>query len=335
LLDSCYTDERLELGPAIGLFGDALAPADDVNLNNVIDRYNTAMGGESVVAQLGSHWTRENLLKRARALQRKQLAGNVAAPTPSRSSSVLSQQSSTAPYRRFMSSTSPDPSTASSSNAPLYDITTPVSHRHSEHPDHAVYYADLMQEAVAVSNEKVHATYMPTSKFQAPQPSVATKVKGFLYSYLSTAKKTPSAPPKTLPHKGLPIPAPPPGVFKKPRQPIITPAPKEAAKLSAPKDLVQLHPVSAKPSMIPRPAINPKRLVELNHVPTPRPESRVSNASLRTRRDSNSSVKDLIMSFENREQNVERESLSRLSSRRVHEWYSARTGLPQKPVWRP
>lgn len=51
ILDTCYTDERLALG------GGDLAPADEVDLGRVVDRFIT-MTGEKVLAISGPSWSR-------------------------------------------------------------------------------------------------------------------------------------------------------------------------------------------------------------------------------------------------------------------------------------
>ena len=54
LLDSCYTDERLALTRS----PEALAPIDKINLEKVVDRFSTAVGGQDLVKNFGPAWTR-------------------------------------------------------------------------------------------------------------------------------------------------------------------------------------------------------------------------------------------------------------------------------------
>lgn len=61
LLDGCYTEERMALGERLGMgyLGDAgMASADDVDLENVVDRYVTLIGGQGVAEILGEPWSR-------------------------------------------------------------------------------------------------------------------------------------------------------------------------------------------------------------------------------------------------------------------------------------
>ncbi|KAL1744263.1 hypothetical protein HDZ31DRAFT_39057 [Schizophyllum fasciatum] len=82
LLDACFTRERIY----VALGGDdswdpsdanpPLADVDEVDLEKVVDRFCTEAGGD--------RWHRDALLRRAAALLKKQKAGKVAPPTPSR-----------------------------------------------------------------------------------------------------------------------------------------------------------------------------------------------------------------------------------------------------------
>ncbi|KAF9566463.1 hypothetical protein CPC08DRAFT_703800 [Agrocybe pediades] len=96
LLDACFTDERLEVGEKMRLEGaesveydeheEVLAPVDMVRVEDVVERFVTFIGGRDVAERRGEAWARTNLIERARALQKKQRAGNVAKPTTPRSS---------------------------------------------------------------------------------------------------------------------------------------------------------------------------------------------------------------------------------------------------------
>lgn len=163
-------------------------------------------------------------------------------------------------------------------------------------------------------------------------PSLASRMRGYIFSYLPRLSKPKPAPQPSVLEKGLPIP--PPEVLNKPRPPVMTPAPKPKERTAHPKELVNLAP-APKPSMIPRPTKQVRRLVDLNHVTPPVPK--VKPKIQVGRRDSGSSVKDLVQSFEvisRQEEAPERESLSRLGHRRVENWASSRVPT-QKTVWKP
>ncbi|RXW11804.1 hypothetical protein EST38_g14051 [Candolleomyces aberdarensis] len=77
VLDSCLTDERLGYSP----HAQELKPVDEIDVDNVVERFVTMAGGDDVVYAYGSSWTRDLLQQRVRALQKKQRSGNVAPPT--------------------------------------------------------------------------------------------------------------------------------------------------------------------------------------------------------------------------------------------------------------
>ncbi|KAH8083284.1 hypothetical protein BXZ70DRAFT_900722, partial [Cristinia sonorae] len=338
-LDSCYTDERIAMAEESGLPNGEMVSADEVDLDAIVDRFIELIGGESAMATLGPSWTRNDLMKRARALQRKQRSGHIAPPTPGRFGSVLSSDASTAPYRRFMSSMSPEAS-LHSSDATIAELDCPDT----PSPSH-VKYNELMDEALSITPTPVakNVSFESEARRTPPPSSIANRVKGFLFSYLPlmSKKTTPDLPKNAT---GLPIP--PADLFLRERPPIATPAPKPVAKPIPPKELVQLHPAPfpEKPSMIPRPADKkPGRLVELNHV-SPPPENkslRSSTSSIRERRDSNASVKDLVKAFETIDrQVVERGSLLDLRRQRsIQDWSATSAknghGPQQKPTWKP
>ena len=177
-----------------------------------------------------------------------------------------------------------------------------------------------------------------------PSRSIASRMKGFFFSYLpTTTKKTQTKKPPAPAHPGLPIP--PPEVFQKQRPPIATPVSKPPSKPVPPKELVQLqHAPPPKPSMIPRLSQKPKRLVELHPAPPPQPRPRSSLGIVSDRRSSSGSVKDLVRSFESLKEREERERQEEMTRLRrvksVNEWAAA-TGSRgqgqqnQKPTWKP
>ena len=218
-----------------------------------------------------------------------------------------------------------------------------------------VRYSQLLEDAIAV--EQGDSTYASHDLEDSPSQleanrtfvspllpgraahSLASKVKGLIFSYLPRSPKTAPAKQKPAPAANGPVlPVPPPEIFKQPRLPISTPAPKRTEKPAAPKDLVQLNRVPPpKPSMIPRPTQQPRRWVQLNPVPS-RPSSSTgfNPAAPRERRDSGASVKDLVKTFETMEkmQTGERElELKRKKS--TKQWAQSRTAKTGKATWRP
>ena len=240
-----------------------------------------------------SQLDRDDVLRRARALQKKQQRGKIAPPTPS-AASVLPR-------------------------TPAAPTSQSVAEEHS-----------FLEKSSVTATKHEQLRPQKSSSSSIPRPTLATRVKGFFFSYLpvSTSKAPPAK--KLQPAKpGLPLPIPPPETFAKPRAPIHTPAPKPIPKAVPPKNTVNLNAVpQPKPSRIPRSKEPPRRLVELNPLPRPptqKPGTLVDPAG--NRRDSGGSVKDLIMAFEGLSQ-----SQSRSSS-----VASMRGGskLRERPAWRP
>ncbi|KAI0827017.1 hypothetical protein BC628DRAFT_191476 [Trametes gibbosa] len=381
LLDACFTDERLALGSHKRPIGEAiLASVDDVDLDRVIDRFFEQTGGVPI-DDCWIGWTREDLLRRARALQKKQRSGKVAPPTPSgRFASVTlsevpdftplpSRQSSVQPWLQRQESTvsvqSTKPAVPASLLAPRYshlldeaiaiskgEITTssntqPVGYRSAsapapDSPAPAIVHAGNMTIDVSAMPHLPEATSAQPSTDLTPSRSIASRMKGFFFSYLPTAtKKTQPRKPAGPAHPGLPIP--PPEMFQKPRPPISTPVSKPPTKAVPPKELVQLnHAPPPKPSRLPR--LKPRRLVELHPAPPPEPRPRSSLSTL-DRRSSSGSVKDLVKSFETLEKQQERErqeeSTRLRRARSVGEWAASTTGgraqsaQSQKRTWKP
>ncbi|KAL7284323.1 hypothetical protein ACG7TL_001609 [Trametes sanguinea] len=379
LLDACFTDERLALGSHKRPLGEAvLAPVDDVDLECVIDRFLEQTGGVPA-EECWPGWTREDLLRRTQALQKKQRSGKVAPPTPSGrfGSLALSEVPDFTPLPSRQSSVQPgllrrESTISVQSNKPA----VPASLL-------APRYSHLLEEAVAISKGEGHlhsnsskpveyrsasapapeqteqhlqnegdTTMADASQFQAasappeetPSRSIASRMKGFFFSYLPAAsKKTQQKKPAAPAHPGLPIP--PPEAFQKPRPPIATPVSKPPSKPVPPKELVQLHHAPPpKPSMIPRLSQKPKRLVDLHPAPPPEPRPRSSTGFISDRRSSSGSVKDLVRSWESlkeKEERERREEMTRLHRvKSVGEWAAATGGRGQaqqgqKPTWKP
>ncbi|CAK5272870.1 unnamed protein product [Mycena citricolor] len=153
----------------------------------------------------------------------------------------------------------------------------------------------------------------------APPASIGKRVKGFLFSYLSSSAK-PAAKPSMVPTGRPRLPLPPKQV--KPRGPITTPARPAPVKARPPKDLVHLHAApKPAPAAVPRP--KPQRMVELNHVELPAEKP----VSVRPRTSSGGSVKDLVKGFESMQQ--QKEPLKR--ARSVVDLRGKGTG---RPAWR-
>ncbi|KAH9896677.1 hypothetical protein C8Q73DRAFT_789012 [Cubamyces lactineus] len=382
LLDACFTDERLALGSHKRPLGEAvLAPVDDVELEKVVDRFLEQAGGVPA-DECWPGWNRNDLLRRAQALQKKQRSGKVAPPTPSGRFGSLSlsevpdftplpsRQSSVQPglLRResTVSVASNKPTVPASLLAPRYShlleeaiaiskgessstssSTQPVEYRSSSVPAPEVHH-EAAQNEENVTISEAPSSLAPKVASEPPQltpsRSIASRMKGFFFSYLPTAtKKTQPKKPPAPAHPGLPIP--PPEVFQKQRPPIATPVSKPPSKPVPPKELVQLqHAPPPKPSMIPRLSQKPKRLVELHPAPPPQPRPRSSLGIVSDRRSSSGSVKDLVRSFESLKEREERERQEEMARLRrvksVGEWAAA-TGSRgqgqqgQKPTWKP
>lgn len=180
-----------------------------------------------------------------------------------------------------------------------------------------------------------------------PQPDVDTqnatigkRVKGFLFSYLptltsKTSTSLSSHKPNTIRRPGLPLP--PPDLLEKVRGPVATPARQPLPKPKHPKELVQLHPAPPVASALSR-SIKPRRLVELHPLPPP-PEKPIvaPSASVRPRRSSGASVKDLVKGFEDI-QRSEREKLDNNPLRKVKSIGDVRkkhnSAVDTRPRWR-
>ncbi|EIW55932.1 uncharacterized protein TRAVEDRAFT_73651 [Trametes versicolor FP-101664 SS1] len=346
LLDACFTDERLALGSHKRPLGEAvLASVEDVDLNQVVERFLEQTGGVPM-DECWPGWNQEDLLRRTYALQKKQRSGKVAPPTPSgRFASVaLSEVPDFTPLPSRQSSMQPGlQRRESASSAYSVKASVPASLL-------APRYSHLLDEAIAISKGEgttqsnvqpveYRSTSLPAPETPnrpetegtetanlsvvAPSPraaserpqtlitpsrSIGSRMKGFFFSYLPTATKTTQPKKPAAPaHPGLPIP--PPEMFQKPRPPISTPVSKPPSKTVHPKELVQLnHAPPPKPSRIPRFAQKPQRLVELHPAPPPpEPRPRSSLGLAGDRRSSSGSVKDLVRSFETFEKQQERE----------------------------
>jgi hypothetical protein len=58
ILDACFTDERLDTAEKMGMVEGSLADVTDIRLDDVVNRFVEIVGGEAVLAALGSSWGR-------------------------------------------------------------------------------------------------------------------------------------------------------------------------------------------------------------------------------------------------------------------------------------
>ncbi|KAF8882194.1 hypothetical protein CPB84DRAFT_1838218 [Gymnopilus junonius] len=168
--------------------------------------------------------------------------------------------------------------------------------------------------------------------------TIGKRVKGFLFSYLPSLSSKSSASfllhkQNTIRQPGLPLP--PPNLLEKVRGPVTTPARQPLPKPIHPKELVQLHPAPpSAPSALPRPT-KPQRLVELHPLP-PLAEKPIvtQSASVRPRRSSGASVKDLVKGFER----LEKEKLDSNPLRKVRSIGDIRkkhnSSVDTRPRWK-
>ena len=170
-------------------------------------------------------------------------------------------------------------------------------------------YSHLLEEAIAISQEG--STLLPeqetspqfevqetSDSTDVPSTTIGKRVKGLLFSYLSTLPKPSSSTVRKAPLSVQPsLPIPPIEILSKPRGPVITPARAPLSKPKHPKELVVLHPAPQPPTISHIPRLKkPQRLVEL-HPPAPLPVIEPIPIP-RPRRSSGSSVKDLVRGFE-------------------------------------
>ena len=286
---------------------------------------------------------RENLLKRTRALQKKQRSRNIALPTtPYTPLSVDRMQiADFTPLRRWATlprksrprSTSPqsDPLSPEQETFPRFEIND------------TAYSSDV--PSMNANRERGSSPFPKQETFpqsevkdmsrfsDVPSTTIGNSVKGLLFSYLPTLPKTSSSS-TTVSKASLPVqprlPLPPIEILSKPRGPIATPARAPILKPKHPKELVVLQP-APQPltiSHIPR-LKKPQRLVEL-HPPPPPPVIEQPNPIPRPRRSSGSSVKDLVRGFE------EIQAISRDKSRyNVNLGWKTYSGDKKRPQWKP
>jgi hypothetical protein len=298
------------------------------------------------------------MLKRAKALQKKQRSGQGAPPTPTlRFSSV-----SSTPTVPDFTPVHPARRQGVNSTQPRLAAPSFLTQTTQRLPPSllAPRYSHLLEEAKSLSKEDSLGPRTPgesptpltpsandrpvdgmTSHVkqeeleqEIPQsPSVGNRVKGFLYSYLPTLKKkTPAQKRHELARPGLPLP--PPELLEKPRGPIITPQPKPAPRSTHPKELVQLQHAPS-PTLIPTLPRIPKRLVDLRPVSSP-PVASAPIDIPEGRRSSGGSVKELVSSFEemDRSREIEAHALELRRKKSAALAANGTTTSSGRPAWR-
>lgn len=208
--------------------------------------------------------------------------------------------------------------------------------------------SDATPTLVEEERERELASAFEPSELDHDEPTtIGKRVKGILFSYLPTLGKTPKSKSKNEKWTGLPLP--PEEVSSKLRGPVAIPAKTPIPKTIHPKELVHLQqtpPIPPVASKIPR-IVHPKQLVELHHVePKAEGEEEWQIRESGSRRSSSAtSVRDLIMEFEQMEKEVEVErgrELRRVKSVVVGNWKKegvrgrvSGEGEDGRPAWRP
>jgi hypothetical protein len=299
-------------------------------------------------------------LKRAKALQKKQRAGQGAPPTPSlRFSSVSSTPTvpdftPVHPARRFgVESNLPrlaapafeTPRVPPSLMAPRYSHLLEEARSLTEQEQEPSAPHELSTPSTPASEDEFGTgTTSPTSpdylvQEVPPTPSMGSRMKGFFFSYLPTLKKkTPAQKMREPARPGLPLP--PLEVLEKPRGPVITPQPRPLPRPAHPKDVVHLQ-HAPPPTRIPTLPRVPKRLVDLRPISQP-PVASAPITIPEGRRSSGGSVKELVSSFEEMDRSREIEAHA-LEIRRQKSAGRLATGVRTaatttttngKPAWR-
>ena len=241
---------------------------------------------------------RDDLLRRAKALLKKQQRS---------SSSSRSSTPTNFPNRRSMTPSVPDftPLSRSGRRAVLpppipdgpfaeleqnddEDEDEDERARRSKYPPPSLLgprYSHLLQEARWVERSSPTPSASTSSSHRSSVPTKSSK--DVLLSYLPTLPKQQSS---TIPVKRWGLPVPPPPKARDVRSPERQPIP----PTSLPP--VPLNHATPPPTRPRKEQVPPKRLVELQHVPTPAPapSKTLDHASVRRR----SSVKDLVQNFE-------------------------------------
>jgi hypothetical protein len=206
-------------------------------------------------------------------------------------------------------------------------------------------------------DEEERAFFDPPSPAQSTSSTVGRSLN-YISSWFKPVTSRASTPQQQsrIPQRRQPqapaLPAPPASVLSKPRGPVNTPTKKSLPRSKHPKELVTLNPAPKQNlasrflSKIAR--ANPKRLAELQHVPTPAPKEKKPEEDLPEplkvvrRRSSATSVKDMVKGFEELEKRKAEEARRRSagdlktvkSLERVRAGSSSGSQLA-KPTWKP
>ncbi|KAF8508245.1 hypothetical protein BU17DRAFT_70877 [Hysterangium stoloniferum] len=173
--------------------------------------------------------------------------------------------------------------------------------------------------------------------------SSTKKVLNYLGSFLGRASDNVAPRKPTLqPSFSTALPLPPPEMRQIPRGPINTPAKKPLPKSQAPRELVHLTEVQPLPKQMEFPKTKSVReMVALNHIDPPRSVRRPRTISGpivipgRERRDSGSSVKDLVKSFEEVRKKTEEENNQTKSRPMIRKLASVNNLAGDRPIWKP
>ncbi|KAJ3876513.1 hypothetical protein F5051DRAFT_331780, partial [Lentinula edodes] len=366
ILDACFTDERIDLASRSssnsissplndGHEDVPLAEVDFVDVDVVVQRFIVEMGGDDITNARG--WSRDSLRARAKAIQKKQRAGHVAPPTTPYTPRTMSREPSSSmevpdftplnrrpfPLRNPVLLPPPGGSTAPFSSIPEDVVEEPRRHKVPS-TLLAPRYSHLLHEAVAISREPASEEPSLTNSkmdtlghpsFGDPTVKTSSLPKaglGRLFSYIPGFLKPPASTRKAHDSK-LGLPLPPAEIIDKHRGPIVTPARPPAPKSKPPKELVNLHhqpvPDKKEKSKIPRKI--PQRMVQLNQVGLPKERQ---EPTVRPRRSSGGSVKDLIKTFESFDDNAHHTA----SVRNIGNWKKGLPGSEKscgKPLWKP
>ncbi|TBU24311.1 hypothetical protein BD311DRAFT_766713 [Dichomitus squalens] len=287
LLDACFTDERLSLGSHKRLGEATLASVDVVDLDKVVNRFLEYTGGVPV-EECWPGWTRDDLLRRTLALQKKQRAGKGAPPTPSgRFGSVAlsevpdftplpSRQSSVQPGLQRWASTS---STGSSKPAVPASLLAPR-------------YSHLLDEAIAIWKNEFRtptaSTAQPVEYRSASVPVAETREISLPPQSPATAMRSESEAPMNIEDVSMSMPPPPlptpRSITSRMKGFLFSYLPKATKSNRFKKPAAPAHPglpipppeVFQKPRSVATPVskpapkpVPPKDLVNLHHAPLP------------------------------------------------------------------
>jgi hypothetical protein len=194
------------------------------------------------------------------------------------------------------------------------------SHSHETQDQEMLSEDEAEEEDAQVADESAVIVSPPRQVGPTSKNTLGSRVKGFFWSYLPTTKleRAQSKPKKPRAPAPPGVPLPPPEAYARPRPDTYTPARPDPERAPHPKELVHLN--SMPPPLPPVPIKrDPRRLVDLRPISPPRTPPAPIDIP-RRRRDSGSSVKDLVNSFEAMEDYhvlVAEESAKKVSLRKM------------------